>query len=114
MTASAARVAVRAAEADVMAAGVSAAKPLPAKSTPHAKVDAAAKADQMHAWTVAPRHAQKAAKAKHVPHVESVASAVNAVSVPPVKAAVMAAHPHAVRTCLKANASTAQAKPRAS
>jgi hypothetical protein len=92
------------AEADVMAAGLSAAKPLPAKSAPHAKVDAAAKADQMHAWTVAQRHAPKAAKAKYVPHVVSVPNAVN---VPPVKAAVMAAHPHAVRTCLKANAATA-------
>jgi hypothetical protein len=113
-----------AAEVVVMAAGVSAAKPLPAKSAPHAKVDAAAKADQMHAWTDAPkdvpRHAQKAAKAKHVPHVESVPnavsaqSAVNAVSVPPVKADVMAAQAHAVRTCLKANAPTARAKSRPS
>ncbi len=107
-----------AAEVVVMAAGVSAAKPLPAKSAPHAKVDAAAKADQMHAWTDAPkdvpRHAQKAAKAKHVPHVESVPNAVNAVSVPPVKADVMAAQPHAVRTCLKANAPTARAKSRPS
>ncbi len=112
MTASAARVAEKVAGAVVMAAVVSAAKPLPAKYALHEKVDAAAKAVQKHAWTVAPKDVPRAAKAKHVPHVVSVPSAVNAVSVPPVKVAVMAAQPHAVRPCLKANAATAQAKPR--
>jgi hypothetical protein len=100
-----------------MAAEASAAKALPAKSALHAKVDAVAKAAQMHAWTVAlkdvPRDAPKAVKAKPVPHALSVANGVsarNAVSVPPAKAAVMAVHPCVVRTWLKASVPTAKAK----
>jgi len=105
--------AVMAAVEAAMAAEASAAKALPAKSALHAKVDAVAKAAQMHAWTVALKDAPKAVKAKPVPHALSVANGVsarNAVSVPPAKAAVMAVHPCVVRTWLKASVPTAKAK----